>query len=239
MPIYLLPDEFAIFPDPRNAEPDGLLAMGGGLEPARILLAYSRGIFPWNAADEPRLWFCPAPRMVVTIPGGLHVPRTLRKQQRRTALRITLDADFPAVLAACAGEARPGQDRTWITPELAEAFTALHRLGFAHSVEVWDGERLVGGLYGLAIGAVFFGESMFSREPGASKRAFVALVRQLERWQFQLVDCQAATEHLRSLGGRELELEAFLAALGRGVRAPGRLGPWALDPLDGEPPPRL
>ncbi len=239
MPIYLLPDEFAIFPDPRNAEPDGLLAIGGGLEPARILLAYSRGIFPWNAADEPRLWFCPAPRMVVTIPGGLHVPRTLRKQQRRTALRITLDADFPAVLAACAGEARPGQDRTWITPELAEAFTALHRLGFAHSVEVWDGERLVGGLYGLAIGAVFFGESMFSRQPGASKRAFVALVRQLERWQFQLVDCQAATEHLRSLGGRELELEAFLAALGRGVRAPGRLGPWALDPLDGEPPPRL
>ena len=239
MPIYLLPDEFAIFPDPRNAEPDGLLAIGGGLEPARILLAYSRGIFPWNAADEPRLWFCPAPRLVVTIPGGLHVPRTLRKQQRRTALRITLDADFPAVLAACAGEARPGQDRTWITPELAEAFTALHRLGFAHSVEVWDGERLVGGLYGLAIGAVFFGESMFSRQPGASKRAFVALVRQLERWQFQLVDCQAATEHLRSLGGRELELEAFLAALGRGVRAPGRLGPWALDPLDGEPPPRL
>ncbi len=239
MPIYLLPDEFAIFPDPRNAEPDGLLAVGGGLEPARILLAYSRGIFPWNAADEPRLWFCPAPRMVVTIPGGLHVPRTLRKQQRRAALRITLDTDFPAVLAACADEVRPGQDRTWITPEIAEAFTALHRLGFAHSVEVWDGEQLVGGLYGLAIGAVFFGESMFSRQPGASKRAFVALVQQLERWHFQLVDCQAATSHLRSLGGRELELEVFLAALGRGVRAPGRLGPWCFDPLDGEPPPRL
>jgi leucyl/phenylalanyl-tRNA--protein transferase len=238
VPIYLLPDEFAIFPDPRQAEPDGLLAIGGGLEPARVLLAYSRGIFPWNAADEPRMWFCPAPRMVVTIPGGLHVPRTLRKQQRRAPLRVTLDADFPAVLAACAGQLRPGQDRTWITPEVAAAFTALHGLGFAHSVEVWDGELLVGGLYGLAIGAVFFGESMFSRQPGASKRGFIALVQQLERWDFQLVDCQVATDHLRSLGGRELELDAFLAALAAGVRAPGRLGPWRFD-LDAEPPPRL
>jgi leucyl/phenylalanyl-tRNA---protein transferase len=238
VPIYLLPDEFAIFPDPRQAEPDGLLAIGGGLEPARVLLAYSRGIFPWNAADEPRMWFCPAPRMVVTLPGGLHVPRTLRKQQRRGALRITLDTDFPAVLAACADLPRPGQDRTWITPEVAACFTGLHDLGFAHSVEVWDGEQLVGGLYGLAIGAVFFGESMFSRQPGASKRAFVALAEQLGRWQFQLIDCQVATEHLRSLGGRELALDDFLAALDRGVRAPGRLGPWRFD-LDAGPPPRL
>lgn len=243
MPIYLLPDDLAVFPDPRRAEPDGLLAIGGGLEPARLLLAYARGIFPWNAADEPRMWFCPAPRMVVTLPGGLHVPRTLRKRQQRAQLRITLDSDFAAVIAACASEPRPGQDRTWITPEIAAAFTNLHGLGLAHSVEVWDGELLVGGLYGLAIGAVFFGESMFSRQPGASKLAFVALVRQLERWQFQLVDCQVATEHLRGLGGRELEREEFLAALGRGVRAPGRLGPWQLEagptigggtPLDAE-----
>ncbi len=230
MPVYLLPDDLPVFPDPRRAEPDGLLAIGGGLEPARVLLAYARGIFPWSSPDEPRMWFCPAPRMVLQLPGDLHVPRSLRKRERRVAPRITLDRDFPAVLAACATHPRPGQDRTWLTPEIVSVFTTLHALGMAHSVEVWDGEALVGGLYGLAIGAVFFGESMFSREPGASKLGFVALTEQLIRWQFELVDCQVATEHLRGLGGRELAQEPFLAALERGVRAPGRLGPWRFDP---------
>lgn len=243
MPVYLLPDDLPVFPDPRRAEPDGLLAIGGGLEPARVLLAYARGIFPWSAPDEPRMWFCPAPRMVLQLPGDLHVPRTLRKQARRLAPRITLDEDFTAVLAACAAP-RPTQDRTWLTPEIAAVFTTLHALGMAHSVEVREGDELIGGLYGLAIGGVFFGESMFSRRSGASKLGFVALVQQLVRWQFQLVDCQVASEHLRGLGGRELEREAFLAALERGARAPGRLGPWKFDPpgaepLDAEPPPRL
>jgi leucyl/phenylalanyl-tRNA--protein transferase len=230
MPVFLLPDDLPVFPDPRRAEAEGLLALGGRLEPARLLLAYARGIFPWSSADEPLMWWCPAPRMVLQLPGDLHVSRSLRKLQRRRPRRITLDHDFAAVLEACAAQPRPGQDRTWITPGIVEAFTALHELGVAHSVEVWDGEELVGGLYGLAIGAVFFGESMFSREPGASKLGFVALAAQLVRWQFQLIDCQVATEHLRGLGGRELALEPFLAALDAGVRGAGRLGPWRFDP---------
>ncbi len=252
MPVFLLPDDLPVFPDPRHAEPEGMLAMGGGLEPTRVLLAYSRGIFPWNGADEPLTWWCPAPRMVLQLPGDLHVPRTLRKQARRRPLRITLDHDFAAVLGACASAPRPGQEGGWMTPGIVAVFTTLHALGLAHSVEVWDGEALVGGLYGLAIGAVFFGESMFSRTPGASKHAFVTLAHQLARWQFQLVDCQVASAHLGGLGGKEMALEPFLAALDRGVRAPGRLGPWQLDPdlpnlgdepirspLDARPPPRL
>jgi len=230
MPVFLLPEDLPVFPDPRRAEAEGLLALGGGLEPARVLLAYSRGIFPWNSADEPLTWWCPAPRMVVQLPDDLHVPRTLRKQARRRPLRVTLDRDFAAVLGACATQHRPGQDRGWITPGIITVFTALHALGAAHSVEVWDGEALVGGLYGLAIGAVFFGESMFSRESGASRQGFVALVQQLVRWQFQLVDCQVASAHLAGMGGKALALEPFLAVLGRGVRAPGRLGSWELDP---------
>ncbi len=230
MPVFLLPDDLPVFPDPRRAEAEGLLAVGGGLEPARVLLAYSRGIFPWNSADEPLTWWCPAPRMVLQLPGDLHVPRTLRKQARRYPLRVTLDTDFAAVLTACATQPRPGQEGGWITPGIVAVFTALHALGVAHSVEVWDGDALVGGLYGLAIGAVFFGESMFSRASGASRHGFVALARQLVRWEFQLVDCQVASAHLRGLGGKELALEPFLEALGRGTRAPGRLGPWQLDP---------
>lgn len=229
MPVFLLPDDLPVFPDPRRAEPDGLLALGGGLEPARLLLAYARGIFPWNSVDEPLQWWCPAPRMVVRLPDDLHVARTLRKQLRRQVRRLTLDVAFARVIAACAAQPRPGQDRTWITPGIVAAFTDLHARGVAHSVEVWDGDALVGGLYGLAIGAVFFGESMFSREPAASKRAFVALADQLTRWNFTMIDCQVATDHLQGLGGRELELEAFLAELAVGVRAPGRLGPWRFD----------
>ncbi len=229
MPVFLLPDDLPVFPDPRRAEPDGLLAVGGGLEPARLLLAYARGIFPWNGEDELLQWWCPAPRMVLRLPGDLHVPRTLLKTIRRQPRRVTLDRSFAEVIAACAAQPREGQGGTWITRGIAAAFTDLHRRGLAHSVEVWDGDALVGGLYGLAIGAVFFGESMFSREPAASKRGFVALARQLARWGYKLIDCQMATEHLRGLGGRELEREDFLAALDAGVRAPGRLGPWTLD----------
>ncbi len=235
MPVFLLPDDLPVFPDPRRAEPDGLLALGGGLEPARLLLAYSRGIFPWSSEGEPLMWFCPAPRMVLRLPGDLHVSRSVHKQWRRRPLRITLDLDFTAVITACAAMPRVGQDSTWITRGLLAAFTELHRLGLAHSVEAWDGEALVGGLYGLAIGGAFFGESMFSRESGASKQAFVALARQLIRWDYRLIDCQMATAHLRGLGGQELEREAFLEALAGAVRAPGRLGPWRLDQGDLSP----
>jgi len=229
MPVFLLPDDLPVFPDPRRAEPDGLLALGGGLEPARLLLAYSRGIFPWSSEGEPLMWFCPSPRMVLRLPGDLHVGRSVHKQLRRRPLRVTLDRDFAAVIAACADHPRADQDSTWITRGIVASFTELHRLGVAHSVEVWDGEALVGGLYGLAIGGAFFGESMFSRETGASKQAFIALARQLIRWDYRLIDCQMTTAHLRGLGGQELEREAFLAALDEAVRAPGRLGPWAFD----------
>lgn len=228
MPLYLLPETLPVFPDPHQADADGLLAVGGGLEPARVLLAYARGIFPWNSAEEPLAWFCPAPRMVIGLPGGLHVPRSLAKARRRRTWRVTLDTAFAAVLAACA-EARPDQEGTWITPGITAVFTALHAAGMAHSVEVWDGEALVGGLYGLAIGGVFFGESMFARAADASKLGFVALVRQLERWGFVLVDCQVATDHLRRLGGVEVSLDEFLARLTAGTRAAGRLGPWRFD----------
>ncbi|MBA3549085.1 MAG: leucyl/phenylalanyl-tRNA--protein transferase [Nannocystis sp.] len=228
MPVFLLPDDLPVFPDPRQAEPEGLLALGGGLEPARLLLAYSRGIFPWSSEGEPLMWFSPSPRMVLRLPGDLHVGRSLRKQLRRRPLRITLDLEFAAVMAACA-EPRDGQEQTWITAGIVASFTALHRLGVAHSVEVWDGETMVGGLYGLAIGGAFFGESMFSRESGASKQGFIALARQLIRWDYRLIDCQMTTGHLGGLGGQELEREAFLAALDEAVRAPGRLGPWRFD----------
>lgn len=226
--LYLLPDDLPILPDPHAAEPDGLLAVGGGLEPARVLMAYARGIFPWSGPDEPLAWFCPAPRLVIALPGGLHVPRSLAKTRRRQAWRVTLDTAFAAVMAACA-EPRPDQQGTWITPGLIEAFTQLHAVGVAHSVEVWDGEALIGGLYGLAIGGVFCGESMFARAGDASKLGFVALVRQLERWGFALVDCQVATEHLRRFGGAEVELDEFLARLTAATRSAGRLGPWRFD----------
>lgn len=228
MPLYMLPEDLPVFPDPRQAEEGGLLAIGGGLEPARVLMAYARGIFPWNSSDEPLAWFCPAPRMVIALPGGLHVPRSLAKVRRRRTWRVTLDTAFAAVLAACATP-RPEQDGTWITPGITEVFTRLHEVGVAHSVEVWDGAELIGGLYGLAIGGLFCGESMFARRGDASKIGFVALARQLARWGFQMIDCQVATEHLRRLGGVEVALDEFLARLTTATRAPGRLGPWAFD----------
>ncbi len=224
----MLPDDLPVFPDPRHAEPDGLLAIGGGLEPARVLMAYARGIFPWSGVDEPLTWFCPAPRLVIGLPDGLHVPRSLAKTRRKRSWRVTLDTAFAAVMAACA-EPRPDQAGTWITPGITAAFSQLHALGVAHSVEVWDGDALIGGLYGLAIGRLFCGESMFARRPDASKLGFAALGRQLARWGFTLIDCQVATEHLRRFGGVEVGLEEFLARLGEATRGPGRLGPWTFD----------
>jgi len=228
MPLYMLPEDLPVFPDPRQAEEGGLLAIGGGLEPARVLMAYARGIFPWSSVDEPLMWFCPAPRMVIGLPDGLHVPRSLVKTRRRQTWRVTLDAAFVAVMAACATP-RPNQDGTWITPGITAVFTSLHAAGLAHSVEVWDGTELIGGLYGLAIGGLFCGESMFARRDDASKIGFVALARQLGRWGFALIDCQVATEHLRRLGGVEVALDEFLTRLTAATRAPGRLGPWAFD----------
>ena len=227
MPVFRLTDEL-VFPDPALAEDGGLLAVGGDLRPERVLLAYRNGIFPWYSEGRPILWWCPAPRFVL-LPDELHVGRSLRKTMRRSPYRITLDTDFVGVIEACAKVPRAGQHGTWITSDVKAAFVDLHRRGVAHSVEAWAGERLVGGLYGLAIGSVFFGESMFADAPDASKVAFVRLVQQLRAWGFDLVDCQVHTEHLERFGARHVELEEFQHRLHEGVGRATRLGPWTFD----------
>lgn len=227
MPVYALSDEIS-FPPPELARDDGLLAVGGDLCPERLVLAYASGIFPWTCGPGPILWWCPAPRFVL-LPHELHVGRSLRKQQRRAPYRLSLDEAFPTVIRACASVPRPGQRGTWIDADMQAAYIRLHELGLAHSVEAWEGDTVVGGLYGVALGSVFFGESMFAHRPDASKLAFAALVQQLRAWGFTLVDCQIHTEHLERFGAREIELPEFLARLEDGVDRPTRRGPWRFD----------
>lgn len=195
------------------AEPNGLLAAGGDLTPARLLQAYRQGIFPWFAPGQPILWWCPDPRTVVR-PADLHVSRSMRKVLKQGRLRVAFDRNFPAVISACAAP-RAGASGTWITPKMQDAYIELHRLGHAHSVEVYQDDELVGGLYGIALGRVFFGESMFSRVDNASKVAFITLVRQLEAWGFALIDCQMPTDHLFSLGASSMPRADFCAELAR------------------------
>lgn len=225
MPVYRL-DERLVFPPPERGPRRGPIAVGGDLRPERLLLAYSMGIFPWQG--EPLHWHSPDPRLVL-LAEELQVSRSLRRAIRRGVFRVTLDTEFTEVMIACATVPRPGQDGTWITPEMVESYTELHRRGVAHSVEAWRGDALVGGLYGLSLGAAFFGESMFAREADASKVAFVALVEQLRRWSIPLVDCQVYTGHLASLGAREWPRRAFLAALHAALDRPTRLGTWRFD----------
>ena len=219
------------FPDPRTAlrEPDGLLAAGGDLSPARLLHAYRHGIFPWYSAGQPILWWCPNPRAVL-YPQAVHISRSLRKALRQQHYEITLDSAFPEVMQACA-MARPNQADagTWITDEMQAAYVELHRLGHAHSIEVWMNERLVGGLYGVALGRIFFGESMFSHRTDASKIALVWLARQLEAWEFQLIDCQITSAHLQSLGSVNIPRDEFLALLDKHAAFEGRVGTWQID----------
>jgi leucyl/phenylalanyl-tRNA--protein transferase len=227
MPVFRLGPDLA-FPPPAEAEPGGLLAVGGDLEPERLLLAYALGIFPWYEEGLPILWHSPDPRMVL-VPSELHVPRRLARRARQARFRLTLDAAFPEVIRACAGTPRRGQRGTWITPDMTRAYLRLHELGFAHSAEAWEGEALAGGVYGVSLGRCFFGESMFTRRPDASKLAFVALVRQLERWGCDLLDCQVRTEHLARFGAREWSRARFLAALEAGRRDDMRRGRWRMD----------
>ncbi|MEM7350020.1 MAG: leucyl/phenylalanyl-tRNA--protein transferase [Acidobacteriota bacterium] len=217
----------SVFPDPRDAADHGLLAVGGDYRPELLLTAYANGIFPWPNEGMPHAWFSPNPRMVLR-PEELHVSRSLAKTLRRGRFRVTLDRAFDEVIHGCATAERPDQGGSWISEELIAGFTALHRMGLAHSVECWSGERLVGGLYGLALGTLFCGESMFHTESDASKVAFATLVRQLEAWHFRMVDCQIHTEHLASLGAREWDRDDFLAELTVAVRQPTRRGRWVL-----------
>ncbi len=228
MPVYQLPKDL-VFPDPALADDEGLLAVGGDLSAERLVLAYQNGIFPWYSEGRPILWWCPRPRLVL-LPEELRINRSLRKAMRRAPYRITVDTAFDAVLSACAQTPRPDQGGTWITDDMRAAYNELHRLGIAHSVEAWRGDTLVGGLYGLALGTAFFGESMFALAPDASKIAFATLVRQLRAWSFRLVDCQVVTEHLVRFGAREFELGDFLGQLEVATGERHRKGPWRFDP---------
>ena len=218
-----------IFPPLESAlvEPNGLLAAGGDLSPARLLAAYRLGIFPWFGEDDPILWWSPDPRMVL-YPANLKVSRSLRKSLRRGDYEIRVDTSFREVMEACAAP-RPGQAGTWITSRMLDAYTTLSRRGYAHSVETWHNGDLIGGLYGVAIGRAFFGESMFSRATDASKLALVHLVRQLERWHFGLIDCQMRTSHLESLGAREVRRTRFSFELEQLVNYPESPGSWTFD----------
>lgn len=188
-------------------EPNGLLAAGGDLRPERLIQAYRHGCFPWYQDGQPILWWSPDPRTVL-LPDELHVSRSLNKCLRQQRFKVTFDRDFSAVIQGCAAP-RDYADGTWITSPMQAAYLELHRRGFAHSVEVWQGEQLVGGLYGLAMGRLFFGESMFSRADNASKVGFVTLVQHLKKWGFVLIDCQMPTQHLQSLGARSISRSAF------------------------------
>jgi leucyl/phenylalanyl-tRNA--protein transferase len=227
VPIYRLGREVA-FPDPALAEPDGLLAIGGDLSPERLLTAYGEGIFPWFDERSPMLWWSPDPRLVLE-PADLHVSRSLQRTLRRGGYRVTADAAFERVIRRCAERPRPGQRGTWITGEMADAYVRLHQLGFAHSFETWEGEALAGGLYGISLGAAFFGESMFADRPDASKVALVRAVEWLSRGGVSLLDCQVRTEHLVSLGARELPRRVFLERLREALKAPTARGRWTLD----------
>ncbi|HEY5775136.1 MAG TPA: leucyl/phenylalanyl-tRNA--protein transferase [Xanthomonadales bacterium] len=205
----LAPDPESPFPPTDQAldYPEGLLAIGGDLSPARLINAYRQGIFPWYSDDQPILWWSPSPRCVI-FPGAVHVSRRLRRRYNQGQFSLTADQSFAAVIAACA-EPRADQDGTWITDDMRRAYIRLHRLGVAHSVEVHVGGELVGGIYGLALGGMFFGESMFSRQADASKLALVGLCRQLHQWGFSLLDCQVSNPHLLSMGAQEISRQEF------------------------------
>ncbi|MEE8580065.1 MAG: leucyl/phenylalanyl-tRNA--protein transferase [Myxococcota bacterium] len=212
------------FPDPGQADPEGLLAYGGDLAPERLLAAYESGVFPWYESG-PILWFSPDPRTVLR-PAALRINRSLRRALRKGGFEIRFDTAFDRVIRACAETPRPGQTGTWITPEMIEAYCQLHVLGYAHSAEAWRDGVLAGGIYGVSLGAAFFGESMFAWSDDASKVAFVHLARLLSKWNVDFIDCQVHSEHLARLGAEPWPRARFLAALEVALTRPTRNGPW-------------
>lgn len=232
MPVFRL-GERLVFPPPELADETGLLAVGGDLAPERLLLGYSLGIFPWYSEELPILWHSPDPRMVL-LADRLIVSRSLRKEIRRGRYQVRLDTAFEEVIVGCADTPRPGQDGTWITDDMIDAYLALHRMGYAHSAEAWLDGQLAGGLYGVNLGGVFYGESMFARASDASKVAFAVLVEQLARWQIGLIDCQVHTEHMARFGAEEWPRARFLRALHTALEQSTRRGPWTLEAPDAE-----
>lgn len=217
------------FPPVEQASPEGLLAIGGDLRAERLLEAYRHGIFPWYNEDQPILWWSPDPRTVL-FPKNLHISRSLKRSLRPGIFRVTLDTCFHDVMQHCAGP-RPQypEGGTWITPAMAEAYATLHEQGYAHSIETWQDKRLVGGVYGVAIGGAFFAESMFTKVDDASKVSLVLLVRQLHRWGFRIIDCQQSSPHVMRLGAEEIPRRAYIEQVAAAVTLPSRRGRWQFD----------
>ena len=211
MPVYSLDDQL-IFPHPILREADGLMAVGGDLSPQRLLLAYRWGIFPWYHEGQPILWWWLAPRLMLR-PEDVHISHSVKNYINQKRYKVTFDKEFKTVMQRCGNVPRPGQDGTWIMTEMIQAYAALHEMGYAHSVEVWEDDNLVGGLYGIALGKIFFGESMFAEKSNASKVGFVHLAQYLSSYGFQWIDCQQDTPHLRTLGADLVEEEDFLLIL--------------------------
>ena len=225
MSIYRLPRELW-FPPVDEAE-DGLLAVGGDLTPGRLLLAYRSGIFPWYSRGEPILWWSPDPRAIL-LPGEFHCARSLARELKRGSFQVTMDTAFPEVIALCAKAKRKRERGTWIVPAMQKAYTHMHELGHAHSVECWQEGQLAGGLYGVCLGGVFFGESMFSNVPNASKAALAALVARCGAMGIDLIDSQVANDHMLSLGAREIPRAEYIARLRALVDAPRKPGRWQI-----------
>ena len=226
MPIFWLSEQNIVFPDPELADPQGVLAIGGDLSPQRLLKAYQMGIFPWFSPGDPILWWSPDPRFVL-YPDELKVARSMRPYFNQRKFDVTFDRQFETVMRHCAAQYRAGQGGTWITKGMIKGYTQLHEMGYAHSVEVLQEGKLVGGLYGIALGKVFFGESMFTEASNASKFGFISLVRKLKERGFWLVDCQQETSHLASLGARSIPRRKFLGYLKRNEQEAGLKGSWA------------
>lgn len=232
MPVFQLSRAVA-FPPPALAEPDGLLAVGGDLSPPRLLAAYHQGIFPWYAEGDPILWWSPAPRLVL-FPEEFHLSRRLARLIRQRPFTLSADLAFRQVMENCAALRNPSRSATWINPEMVEAYCRLHHLGFAHSIECWQGSLLAGGLYGVALGGVFFGESMFSAVNSASKVALHTLVTHAPAAGIRLVDCQMRTMHLVSMGAREIPREEFLQLLQQLVPPAAPQKKWRLPETEKE-----
>jgi len=224
MPLFRLSHQIE-FPPAWLARSDGLLCIGGDLSCERLLLAYQNGIFPWFSENEPILWWSPDPRLVL-FPSQIKISRSLRKTIKKNIFQITLNQAFARTINACAAPRKHAQEGTWLVDEMKEAYIALHRLGYAHSVETWYQGQLAGGLYGLSMGGAFFGESMFSRKSDASKVALVALSRLLQAHGFDFIDCQVTTDHLCQMGAKEIPRQHFLDILHRSIRHKTDPGIW-------------
>ncbi len=213
------------FPDPHLSPGDSPIAYGGELSAELLIKAYKKGIFPWFNDDDPILWWCPDPRFIL-FPEELKVSNSLKREMANNWWRVSFDCEFEKVINECANAERPGQSGTWINSEMISSYIALHRMGLAHSVECWENNNLVGGLYGVSLGNAFFGESMFFHKPNASKITFICLIKKILTWKFQIVDCQVPTKHLASFGAREIPRCTFIDLLNKALKAKTVKGNW-------------